>query len=643
MATSHLNSFERAFPRKEMFRGTALASVIFSSLSAVLVCLLLFDTFLVVDLLIRRGEVELQADEVQDYEALTGGGRSATAGLNRIEQGICPTVWANRNYKVGIEFLAQICRSFHVLRDNTTSLTALVLSIVVLGVVNGLFLSRSRNLASRTALNVVTRLRQTLHRQTLRLGPSDLEDRENTYVLNLFTNDMESVRDAIYVRVSRLIRDPLMLVLLLSVALWMNWLLALECLIPLAATWYLVQIRQQRALAASRLAADRADQELRLLAEDLRKTRLVRGYGMEAFERDRFQKHLERFRDRDSQLKQGEDKSRWAIRLLLTICVSVVLFLVGRKLLLEPGNPYHLSFSEALILLVSFACMYKPLERLWRMRVDEERARYAGDRIFRYIDKIPEVGQAVGAKFLQPLSKAIHFESVTYNMANKKKLLDQVDLKVTAGGKTVIVSLDSMEARALVYLLPRFIEPQLGRVLIDGEDIAWMTLESLRAEAIYIGGTDSFFTGTVFENISCGNSKFSLQDVTEASKESHAHNFVLKLPQGYETVLGEHGEQLDTGQNFRLSLARALLRKPALMIVEEPNGQLDEGTKSLLEDAYNRIARDRTLIFLPSQVSTLRRADEIVLLHQGKVAAVGPHAKLVKNSSLYRHWEYQRF
>jgi ABC-type multidrug transport system fused ATPase/permease subunit len=263
--------------------------------------------------------------------------------------------------------------------------------------------------------------------------------------------------------------------------------------------------------------------------------------------------------------------------------------------------------------------------------------------VYRYLDRIPEVGQAVGARFLQPLSRLLQFEGVHYALPHGRKLLDGVDLRIPAGTSTAVISLEPLEPRALCYLLPRFIEPQSGRVLFDGEDIAWVTLESLRAETAYVGGTDPFFTGTVLENISCGSANFSLQDVTAAAKQAHAHNFILKLQQGYETVLGEHGEQLDPGQSYRLGLTRAILRNPAVLIVEEPTTALDDDTKAMLDDTYSRILPNRTVIFLPMRLSTLRRLDQIVVLHKGRVEAVGKHADLVRTSPLYRHWEYLRF
>jgi ABC-type branched-subunit amino acid transport system ATPase component len=179
--------------------------------------------------------------------------------------------------------------------------------------------------------------------------------------------------------------------------------------------------------------------------------------------------------------------------------------------------------------------------------------------------------------------------------------------------------------------------------MIDGEDVAWVTLESLRAETVFVAADDPPIEGTVFDNIRGGQSDLTLQQVTEAAKTTRAHNFIVKLFHGYETVLASQGETLDVGQRFRLGLARAIVRNPALMIIEEPSGTLDEDTKTLLVDAYDRICRDRTVIFLPSRMSTVRRTDQIIVLHEGKVVAFGPQAKLVTQSPVYRHWEYLNF
>jgi ATP-binding cassette subfamily B protein len=200
-----------------------------------------------------------------------------------------------------------------------------------------------------------------------------------------------------------------------------------------------------------------------------------------------------------------------------------------------------------------------------------------------------------------------------------------------------------MEAFAFAALLPRFVDPSRGSVTIDGHDVSLATLESLRSEVVWAGGANCWFTGSVVENIAGGDQRFSLSQVTEAAKRTHAHSFIQRFSQGYETVVGEHGEQLSDSQGFRLSLARAILRDPAVLIIEEPPEVDSEDEKALLEDACRNVSKGRTVISLPARMRTLKAADRIVLLNRGQIEVVGTHEALLKTSSLYRHWEYLHF
>jgi ABC-type multidrug transport system fused ATPase/permease subunit len=326
----------------------------------------------------------------------------------------------------------------------------------------------------------------------------------------------------------------------------------------------------------------------------------------------------------------------------MILCAGLIVYLVSVKVLLTPEQ--QLSLGTAVAFMAVLCWMYFPLESLWLGRQAKQDGIEVASRIQRYLDQIPAVGQMVGAKFLSPLSKLLEFDRVSYtHPTSKKSLLNELALKIPAGRKIALISTDPQEAWAVASLLPRFIDPQMGRVKIDGEDISRVTLDSLRAEVACVWAQESFFSGTVRENLAMGSENLTLPQIVEAAKMSHAHNFISLLPHGYETMIGEHGEDLDDGQAFRLSLARACLRNPALIVIEEPAKKLDDATKDLIDDAYQRIEAGRSIIFLPSRLSTLRRADEIVLLHQGKVAAIGPHAQLVKKDQLYRHWEYVHF
>jgi len=647
LATNESTAFQRVFSRRDLFRGSPLAACLYFAASSVLLCLALAGLALITDLLVHGGRLAIARSSQPELSALVGddvltsGGAPLVQGDEFVyyDRGLLPTVWHFRD-KFFSRLLKGAYRRFSPLRKDREALVTLVALAALFGWLRSMLESRARVLLLNTALAVSTRLRRSIHRQTLRLGPSDLEGRSAEQAMQLFTTEVDRLSAGMYVWAERMSRDPFRLVLLVALVLAVDPKLAVVCLVPIVFCWYVAQWESLRIEKVRELADGNAAKELRVLAESLEKTRLVRGFGMEAFEQEQFQKYLDRFQTNSAEGLKAKAWSRRGIRTLVAACVAFVLLFVGSKILLVPQE---ISFASGVLMLAAMGAAWEPLQNLVRLRRAHAAAELAAQHIQSYLNQIPEVGQAVGAKFLQPLSKMITFESVSYATPEKRPLLEGLKLKIPAGRQVAIVSTDWLEGLAVAYLLPRFIEPQAGKILIDGEDIAWVTLESLRAETIFVGGKDPFLTGTVRDNISGGNPSFSLQDVTEAAKVAHAHNFILKLPQGYETVIGEHGEQLDAGQSFRLGLARAVLRKPALLIIEEPADPLDEDTKTMLDDAYKRIALNRTVLFLPQRLSTLKRADEIVLIHKGRLAAIGPHARLVQSSPLYRHWEYIHF
>lgn len=613
--------------------------------AAVLIC-----TFLIVALLNSRGVVTIPAHQVAEYNQLFSSGpeieaidgsAAVQAPLDLTGLGLKAVAWELRHRTSG-QVLARLCQEFPSLKTTDSALTWLLALGLVMGFLQNTATTQMLTLASRAAGHTAGQLRQSLHRHSIRMGTSDLVDARISEVIELFTTEVETVRHGIEKWIATIFRRPMQLAVLAGVALTLNWMVTIECLVPLLACWYLIR-RERRYLDREQaINADRASTDLKLLGEGIRKSRLVRGYQLEKYEDERFEKHLDRYQGRLATMERRERRTFWLSRMLSLACFSLVLFLLGARMQGLPDSPEHLTLAEGLLLLTCFAFGLKPIESLANLRRIRNEAGQAAERIYRYLNTIPEVGQAVGARFLQPLEKMIEFENVVYR-SGKRNLLNELSLKIPASGTTAIVAFDTLEARALVSLLPRFIEPHSGRVLIDGEDTNWATLESLRAETLLVGGKEPWYTGTILENITGGESGYSLSQATEAAKMVHAHNFIQKLPQGYETIIGEHGEQLGDVHGFLLALARAVLRDPALLIIEEPALEMTSDEKAHMEDATRRASAGRTTIVLPSRLTTLRSADRIVLLNRGKVEVVGTHDVLLKNSALYRHWEYMNF
>ena len=536
-------SLRRAFPPREYVRGRSLLSAVWGFLATLLLCGALLALYLVADLLISRGSVYAEGEELADRRVLLeeaapeeGDAVAIPDGYRMAEgnRGIAHAVWMNRNGVLG-PGLARLYRQAPALRSNLPALATLIGAAVALGLLRSLCLSRARLEAARSVGAAVTRLRRALHRQALRLGPSDLTDEGAKEVLALFTEDGETLRQGLQDGVQRLGRYPLKIVVLTLFALLVSPLTTLQIALPLLACWWLLRRQATGVKAARMVATHRSDRALRLLAEGLTKARVVRGYGMEEFESDRFNTHLGRYQSDLAAANRKARLSRGLARAALVLAGAVVLAILGAKVLNTGGafTPAH-----ALLLLGIAACLLRPLNELADLHRDRHAAAVAADRIYRYLNRVPEVGQAVGAKFLQPLSRTLEFEDVHYTDPRGRKLLDGLTASLPAGTVTAVAAPNLLEAKALASLPPRFLEPQRGRVKYDGEDIAWVTLESLRAETVYVGGGDPCFTGTVRENLTGGDPEVPLSKVIDAAKTAHVHNFVQRFPQGYETVLG---------------------------------------------------------------------------------------------------------
>ncbi len=675
MATSAPSSLDKIYSRRDLFRGPARLAWVWSILAVLLLLPFVMVCGLFAGLMIERGHlsVELPRADVPRFTALTdlpagvgvtrpvplrppggeGGFGEGVAATDPVaepenfvhvsfpEYGILPAVWHSRDRWWG-PGLAWLFRRCEWLQSNVLATISLLVVGLLLATARAWCLARHRRECLRAAREAVSAPRRNLHRQVLRLGPEDLDGTGLSLAERLFTTETEDVRRGLAVWIERDTRYPLELACLVAVVLSIQPLLAAQTLLLGGATWYILDTNRRQSEQRRRLAADRAASELQVMVDDFRTARLVRGLGIEQSQHGQFAAQLLRHHDlavKEDSATEVATHPRTLVVFAACIVAAFLLFLLAMKVLMQQGE---LTAATGGTFVVAWVLAIATVKALRQRLTARHEAAVAAESIHRYLEQIPAVGQAVGAKFLQPLARTLHFDSVTYRLPHGRALLDGLDLKLEAGRTYSLISVDPLEARSLVSLLPRFIEPQQGRVLFDGEDIAWATLESLRAETVFIGADDPPLAGSVLDNLR-GGGEYTLQQATDAAKTTHAHNFIVKLFNGYETVLTGRDDSLDAGQRFRLALARAILRDPAVLIIEEPRENLDEDTKALLADAYDRICVNRTVFFLPGRLSTVRRSDEVVVLHEGKVAAIGPQSRLVNLSTIYRHWEYLHF
>jgi ATP-binding cassette subfamily B protein len=518
-------------------------------------------------------------------------------------------------------------------------LHGLFLAALLITLIRSLCFLAGNLLAARAVIEAITRLRRALYLQTYRLGTLAFRSLGPSEAVGVSTRHLESVHEGLILHLKTYFREPVKFGLVLLFALFVNVWLAVVFLLLGTLTWFVAgQVAAHYRLKVG--VAERASgEQLALLQESLMLMRLVKVYLMEQFNLGRFEQQLVGYANAQRSRYRGEGVYRGLFRVIAIVASLLVLYLVGRIIL---GG--SLGVTSALIMTVALVTLYWPAVAWLEARRNLRRARESAKVLFEFLDRPGSVGQAGDAEFLPALSRSLDFDNVSLKEPGTgKRLLRGVTLSIKAGQKVALVGPDEMEKHALVYLLSRFLDPGHGQIRIDRKNIREVTLDSLRVQVATVLQHNLVFNDTVANNIACGDPTFNLVRIIEAAKIAHAHQFIQKLPKGYDTPIGDLGQPLSIGEKFRIALARAILRDPALLIIEETTVPLDDDTKGIIDDTYARILPGRTVLFLPHRLSTLKSCDKVFFLHEGKIADEGDHRELLQANDLYRHLQYLEF
>ncbi|MGL4549838.1 MAG: ABC transporter ATP-binding protein [Gemmataceae bacterium] len=518
-------------------------------------------------------------------------------------------------------------------------LAGLALATVILGLAGVMLVIVNREAAARAATEASSRLRRAVYHQTFRLGTLAVRALGPTEAVTLLTRHCESLHDALYATLSSLAREPVLIGLLVALAFWIDPLLSLAFVLVVVIVYavgvqLLARFRRQ-SKAATNIAAER----LTIIRESLMLMRLVKCYLMEPFNQTRIERQLARYGQAQRLRHRAEAVVMPLLVLLAGACLLALVY-VGALMVLYGGLPV----AGAVTLAATCLCLYRPLDRYLEARRLLKRGRDSADQVFAFLERKGDVGQVVGAEFLQPMTKQLEFAGVSLREPGTgRMLLEDVSLTIPSGQRIGLIGPDDLEKQALVYLIPRLLDPTAGEIRIDAHNLRWVTLDSLRAQIGIVMMHNLVFHDTVRNNIGCGDHAYTLPQIIEAAKMAHAHHFIQKLPEGYETPLGELGHSLSLSEQYRIALARAILRDPAVLIIEEPEAELDEETKDLLDDTMARVLPGRTAIFLPHRISTLKACNKIYVLTKGRIVAAGTHKDLIVGNKLYRHLHYLEF
>jgi ATP-binding cassette subfamily B protein len=494
--------------------------------------------------------------------------------------------------------------------------------------------------AAAAAIEASKRLRRAAFHHTFRVGAAAARPGGSNEAAGTFTRHIETIHEALYAWLTVTVREAVCILLLAVLAVAISPWLALVFAIVVALAWLVgTQIASYFGGREARAARHAAGQ-LVLLQESLLLVRLVKAYVMELFHQGRLERQLAGYLRAQKQ-RAAADAWRHSLIPFLTVLALVALLFVAGLLSADGQLGAVRALFLAVVLVTLAFAVYHWLGHWQVLR----RGNASASALFKFLDRPREVTQEVGAELLPPLGHHLEFDNVSLREPGSgRPLLQGISLTIEAGQRVALVGPNDAEKYALVYLIPRFLDPNSGEIRIDEHNLRWVTLDSLRRQIGLVLQQNLVFNETVANNISCGDTSFKLPQIMEAAKLAHAHQFIQKLPKGYDTPIGELGHSLNVGEQFRIALARAILRNPALFIIEEPPASyLDESTRDLLDDTFGRVLPGRTALFLPHRLTTLFACNEVVLLNRGRIEARGPHQELVEQSPLYHHLHYVEF
>jgi len=294
------------------------------------------------------------------------------------------------------------------------------------------------------------------------------------------------------------------------------------------------------------------------------------------------------------------------------------------------------TIGEVIAFILLLRQLYFPVNRISEMNTVLHNSLAAIERIFEVFDTEPEVTERPKARNLPRLTGEIAFERVDFGYTPERLILRDINLHVRAGEVVALVGPSGAGKTTLVQLIPRFYDPTAGRVLANGIDLRDVTIRSLRSQIGIVAQDTILFSGSVRENIVYGNPDASDDQLLAVARAAHVEEFVAELAEGYDTLLGERGTKLSGGQRQRIAIARAFLIDPRILILDEATSALDSESERLIQDALARLMRDRTSVIIAHRLSTVLHADRIVVLDEGQIVQVGPHARLIEQGGLYR-------
>ena len=503
--------------------------------------------------------------------------------------------------------------------------------VVGLSLLAGIARFLQEYLAGTIGANISVTLGQEMYANIMHLSLGFFEKHPTGELIARFANDIFQVNRGLAGVFVKLMREPIKALFFLATALAIDPLMTLVglCVLPpVAAAIYKLGRKFKKSV---RRSLQKVASMAMVASETFNGIAIVKSFCMEAYEIARTNAEFAKLRQYLVKMVKVDAAVGPVVEFVLILGIAALVLIAGARVMSE-----DMSRGEVFALVFAFGLMLDPLRKLSSVNNQIQTSVASAERVFEFIDMQPDIVEKPEARTLPRLSEAIRFERVHFAYKPGVEVLEAIDLEVAKGEMVALVGFSGAGKSTLVKLLPRFYDVTSGALTIDGVDVRDVTFESLRGQISIVTQETILFNESVRDNIAFGRQDYTDEQVRQAAEAAYADAFISNLPEGYETVIGESGATLSGGQRQRLAIARAIIKDPAILILDEATSHLDSESEQAIQKALAEFVKGRTTIVIAHRLATVQRADRIVVMDQGRIVETGTHQELLAHGGIYR-------